>query len=249
MKKLFYILSLLFLTQAGFAQSVFDKGSALYKKGDFNGAVQAYESILNENKQSAEVYYNLGNAYYKLNKVAPAIFNYEKALLLNPGNKDIEVNLGYAQKMVIDDIKPVPQTGFSKVLFSITGNYHYNTWAWIAVSFSALCLVLFLGYYLAGTTLLKRIFFTAMFVSLLCIIFSILSAVFVKSQVESQHSAIVFAEVVSVKSEPLPTAHDAFVLHEGTKVNVLETVDNYKKIKLADDSVGWIEATAIREVK
>jgi len=231
------------------AQNPFDKGNALYRKGNYAGAAQEYESIIKSHKESAELYFNLGNTYYKLDKVAPAIFNYEKSLLLNPGNKDTEVNLGFAQKMVIDDIKAVPKVGFAKVLYGITGNYHYNTWGWIAVSFSALFLLLFLGYYLAGTTLLKRLFFTGMGIVLLGIVLSILSAVFVKAQENNRHPAIVFAEVTAVKAEPNDKAQDAFILHEGTKVNVLKTLDNWKKIQLADDRVGWIEQGAIREVK
>ncbi|TRW22729.1 tetratricopeptide repeat protein [Flavobacterium zepuense] len=246
MKNLAYIL--LFLTQLLAAQS-FDKGNALYRKADYNGASQEYEGILKQGKESAEVYFNLGNAYYKLDKVAPSIYNFEKALLLNPGYKDAEVNLTFANKMVIDDIKATPKVGFGKIVHNLTGSYHYDTWAWIAVSFSAFFLALFLGYYLAGTTLLKRIFFVGMFVVLLGIVLNIIAAVYVKSHDSRQNPAIVFAEVVSVKGEPNAKSQDAFILHEGTKVNVTETVDNWKKIVLADDSVGWIDAGAIKELK
>jgi len=246
MKNLAYIL--LFLTQLLAAQS-FDKGNALYRKGDYTAAAKEYEGILKQGEESAEVYFNLGNAYYKLDKVAPAIYNFEKALLLNPGYKDAEVNLAFANKMVIDDIKATPKVGFSKIVHNLTGSYHYDTWAWMAVSFSVFFLLLFIGYYLAGTTVLKRIFFVGMFVALLGIVLNIIAAVYVKSQDSRQNPAIVYAEVVSVKGEPNAKSQDAFILHEGTKVNVTETVDNWKKIVLADDSVGWIEANAIKELK
>jgi len=248
MKKLLYIVSLLVTMQAAFAQS-FDKGNELYRKGDYAGAAQQYEGVLKQKQESSDLYFNLGNAYYKQDKVAPAIFNYEKALQLNPGNKDIEVNLGYAQKMVIDDIKAAPKVGISKMLYGVTGNYHYDTWAWVAVSFSALFLVLFISYYLAGTTFLKRIFFSGMFIAIIGIILSILSAVFVRSQDASKHPAIVYAEVVAVKSEPSAKSRDAFILHEGTKVNIKETVGNWSKVVLADDSVGWVEKDAIRALR
>ncbi|WP_116790032.1 tetratricopeptide repeat protein [Flavobacterium psychrotrophum] len=246
MKNLAYIV--FFIAQIAFAQN-FEQGNALYKKGDYAGAAAQYEGILKQGKESAEVYFNLGNAYYKMDKTAPAIYNFEKSLLLDPGNKDAEVNLAFAQKMTIDDIKSTPRVGFSKMLYNATGAYHYNTWAWVAVSFAVFFLLLFLGYYLAGTTLLKRIFFVGMFVALFGIVVSVISAVYVKSQKEKENYAIVYPEVVTVKAEPRTAAQDAFVLHEGTKVNVLETVDNWKKIKLADDSVGWIPNEDIREIK
>lgn len=227
MKNITYIL--LFLTQVVLAQTGFEKGNELYRNGKYTEAAQAYESILKENKESAELYFNLGNAYYKSDKIAPAIYNYEKALLLSPNYNDAKVNLGFAQRMAIDDIKAAPKAGISKILYNWAGAYHYDTWAWVAVSGAVLCLMLFMGYYLGGSTLVKRIFFVGMCVSLLGIVLSIIFALFVKSEVEKDRPAIIFSEVVSVKSEPNNSAPDAFILHEGTKVNVTETLDNWKK--------------------
>ncbi|AXG73909.1 tetratricopeptide repeat protein [Flavobacterium arcticum] len=248
MKKLLYILTVLFFAQ-GWAQSALDEGNALYKDGKYNEAAKKYQTILDNGNQSAEVYFNLANAYYKMDAVAPAIYNYEKALLLKPNYKDAKINLDYAQKMVIDDIQAVPQVGFSKMVYNFTGAYHYDAWAWGAVVAAFLFLLFFLGYYFAGTTVVKRIFFVGMFVALLGIVVTILSATFVKSEEAKQRPAIVFNEVVSVKSEPRDAAQDAFILHEGTKVLVKETLGNWKKIELADDSEGWVEKDAIKELK
>ena len=66
MKKILYIL--LLSTQVFFAQNGFEKGNALYEKGKYAEAVDAYETVLKDNQQSSELYFNLGNAYYKLNK-------------------------------------------------------------------------------------------------------------------------------------------------------------------------------------
>ena len=249
MKNLAYILITLFFVQAALAQDAFTKANDLYRKQKFAEAAQEYEAILKGKQESAEVYFNLGNAYYKLGKIAPSVYNLEKALLLDPNYKDAQINLGYAKKMAIDDIKEVPKVGFTKMLYNLTGTYHYNTWAWIAVGFAFGFLAMFVGYYFAGTTLIKRIFFVGMFLSLLVIVLSVLSAIFVKSVTSKERPAIVFAEVVAVKAEPNQNAEDAFVLHEGTKVFITEQVENWKKIELADDSVGWIENNAIKEVK
>lgn len=247
MKNLVYIF--LFVTSAFFAQDGFEKGNELYRKDQFAEAVQAYEGVLKTGKESAELYFNLANAYYKLNKVAPAIYNYEKALLLHPNDKEILNNLAFAQKLQIDDIKQVPKVGFSKLVQDFTSSNHYNAWAWIAVGFSTLFLLLFIGYYFSQTTLLKRIFFVGMFLALLVIVLSVLSAIFEKSNYESDRPAIVFAEITSVKTEPKADAPDAFMLHEGTKVQILEKLDNWNKIELSDGTEGWINETAIKELK
>ena len=247
MKKLAYIV--LFFTQLMAAQSAFDKGNEQYREGKYEEAAQSYESILEGGEESAEVYFNLGNAYYKLNQTAPAIYNYEKALLLKPNDKDIKVNLGFAQKMVIDDIQATPKVGFSKLFYGLVGIYHYDTWAWIAVGFAFGVLLFFIGYYFAGSTLLKRMFFAGILLSLVVIVISVISATFVRTETSKMRPAIVFSEVASVKSEPLNNAPDAFILHEGTKVNVVEVLDNWKKVTLADESTGWIKDNDIKELK
>src|SRR5678816_4053372 len=132
MKKLFYLF--IIICQFSWAQNAFEMGNAQYLREHYQDAIQSYESIINSGKQSAEVYYNLGNCYYKMNKVAPAIYNYEKALLLSPNDKTIENNLHFAQKLQIDDIKEIPEVGFAKLIHDFTSTYHYDTWAWIAVS-------------------------------------------------------------------------------------------------------------------
>ena len=247
MKKLLYILIL--ISQISLAQTAFETGNQFYQKENYQAAINSYESILNSGKHSAEVYFNLGNCYYKLNKVAPAIYNFEKALLLNPNDKDIQTNLDFARKMTIDDIKVVPKVGFQKLIQDVTSKYHYDTWAWITVTLAFVFLLFFVGYYFSQTTLLKRVFFIGMFLFLLAIAVSVSSAIYEKNHYENEKPAIVFAETTAVKSEPKMASPDAFVLHEGTKVYVLESIANWKKIELTDETTGWIQADAIKELK
>lgn len=247
MKSSIYIL--LLITQVFFAQNGFEKGNALYQKGQYQAAIDAYQSVLNGKQESAEVYFNLANCYYKLNQVAPAIYNYEKALVLNPNDSEIQNNLKFAQKMTIDEIKEVPQVGFAKLLRDFTGIFHYDSWAIIAVGFSGLFLLFFIGYYFSQITLSKRIFFIGMFVLVLLILISILAAIFEKNHDLTERPAIVFAESAQVKGEPKAASSDVFVLHEGTKVYVLESLDNWRKVALTDGAEGWIESSNIREVK
>ena len=247
MKRLLYIL--IFISQISLAQTAFETGNQFYQKENYQAAINSYESILNSGKHSAEVYFNLGNCYYKLNKVAPAIYNFEKALLLNPNDKDIQTNLDFARKMTIDDIKVVPKVGFQKLIQDVTSKYHYDTWAWITVTLAFVFLLFFVGYYFSQTTLLKRVFFIGMFLFLLAIAVSVSSAIYEKNHYENEKPAIVFAETTAVKSEPKMASPDAFVLHEGTKVYVLESIANWKKIELTDETTGWIQADAIKELK
>jgi tetratricopeptide (TPR) repeat protein len=247
MKNLLYII--LLTSHVFFAQKGFENGNALYQKGKYQEAIKAYETELEANKQSAELYFNIGNCYYKLNKVAPSIYNYEKALLLNPDDTEIQNNLKFAQKLQIDDIKTVEKVGFNKVIQDFTNTFNYNTWGGITVGLSILFLLCFVGYYFSQITVSKRLFFVGMFSVLLLLLVSVAAAIFEKNQFNNDQPAIVFSEVASVKSEPKVGAADAFMLHEGTKVYIMETLDNWNKIQLTDGNEGWIENNAIKRLK
>ena len=81
------------------------------------------------------------------------------------------------------------------------------------------------------------------------LVISISAAIFEKSHFKNEIPAIVFAEMVEVKSEPQKLASNVVTLHEGTKVYVKETLKNWKKIQLTDGTDGWIETSTIKEVK
>lgn len=237
------------ISQTFFAQAGFKEGNDLYQSAKYDLAIKAYESVLNQNKESAELYFNLGNCYYRLHQPAPAIYNYEKALVLDPNNKGALNNIKFAQKQTIDEIKVIPKVGFAKLLRDFTGVYTFDRWACIAIGFAVLFLLFFIGYYFSQTVIIKRIFFLGMFVILLLVLMSVASAFFEKSYYDNERPAIVFAETADVKSEPQNAGSSVFVLHPGTKVYVEETLGNWKKIQLTDGTEGWIDRKAIKEVK
>lgn len=248
MKNILY--AFLLISQVFFAQNGFEKGNALYQKGQYQQAVEEYENVIKEDKlQSAELYFNLANSYYKLNKVAPSIYNYEKALVLKPHDEQTLNNLKFAKKLTIDEIKEVPKVGFAKLIQNFTGIFDYNTWAKIAVGIAFAFLLSFIGYYFSQLTLSKRIYFIGMFILLVALLLSVAAGMSEKSHFENDRPAIVFAEMSEVRSEPQKAGSAVFLLHEGAKVYVMETVGTWKRIELTDGTEGWIDASTIKEVK
>ncbi|RVU90691.1 tetratricopeptide repeat protein [Flavobacterium columnare] len=247
MKKILYIL--LFLSQFVWANNAFEKGNDLYQKGKYQEAIQAYENILAQGQESAELYFNLGNCYYKLNRVAPAVFNFEKALLLNPNDTEIQNNLTFAQKMAIDDIQEIPQVGFSKIIADFTSIFCYDTWAWITIFLAIFTLLSFVIYYYSYSTNLKRIFFTGIVCALFMVLLSLSAGFYEQNRYQKENPAIVFADIINVKSEPNATATNVFTLHAGTKVKIIETLDNFYKIQIADLKEGWLDRSTVKEIK
>jgi len=240
---------LLFVSQVALSQSaedLFKKANTQYKDGLYKEAIDTYHQIKKLNLVSSEVYYNLGNCHYKLNEVAPAIYNYEKALLIDPFNVDARNNLVFAKKLTIDNIKELPKSIFQKIDESYLKKLSYNEWAVVTIVFVFLGSSLFLLFYFSYTPSLKRLFFVTSMLSFLLFIFSLIVTVKEHAYNLSNVEAIIFAEEIAIKNAPTTNSDDIFTLHEGTKVMVLDAVDRWNKIKIADGKIGWIQTDQIK---
>ncbi|MFD1615986.1 tetratricopeptide repeat protein [Gelatiniphilus marinus] len=247
MKKAIYILAFLYSTLA-FPQNetLFEQANTLYNQGKYAEAIDKYTAILETGNHSTALYFNMANAHYKLNNIAPSIYFYEKALLLSPNDKEIKNNMAFAKNMTIDAIDIIPQSAISKLVKNATNIMGFDAWAKTSVAFALCFVTLFLIYYFAYSTLKKRLAFIGFITSLFLLCMS-LGFAFHKFNIDKNNKpAIVFAQESKVKSEPNSRSAESFRLHEGTKVQVLDTVNQWKKIKLADGKTGWISAKDIK---
>ena len=224
----------------------FEQANAAYNIGNYDSAKIIYEKILATDMESVPLYYNLGNAYYKMHEYPLAIYYYEKALKIDPSNEEVQTNLAIANHAIVDKIEPVPQSfivrGWRNARASLSG----NQWAWCSIVFFALLLVSLFLFLRSRKVGLRKLGFFAGLVFLLVFGLSVVFAAQLKVASEKQDQAILMTPTVTVKSSPSETSVDLFVLHEGTKVSILETADGWCKIKIANGSVGWLMEDSMR---
>ena len=247
MKKIYLILlmAIAFAANAQLIQTQeFAKANMYYNDSKYDTALIIYERILDEGYVSTPLLYNIGNTYFKLRNYPMAILNYEKALKLDPTNEEVKQNLMIANALITDKIEPMPEFFLKKWWKNIGNSLSANSWATLSIVFFA---VLLLSLFLYLTTrsygLKKTMFFTNILLVLLFIC-SIIFASQKKNYMQSQDEAIVITPTITVKSSPSLSGVDLFVLHEGTKVEILDKVDNWDKIKIADGSIGWMPAAS-----
>ncbi|MBM1104960.1 tetratricopeptide repeat protein [Aurantibacter crassamenti] len=245
------ILLLIFFELNAFAQNeaLFKKGNDAYNEGDFVTAADQYLAILEKGTHSAELYFNLGNAYYKLNQIAPSIYYYEKALVLKPNDSEIINNLAYAQNMTLDAIETLPTTGLKNLYKQFTEILNYDQWAKIAVLFMILFVLLYIAFYFFSYSTRKRIAFISSLIALVCSVLAVVFAYIEFDDFNKNNPAIVFVKESQVKTEPNDRSQQAFILHEGTKVNVIGSLDDWQEIKLSDGQTGWISSENIKLIK
>ena len=229
---------------SGFAQTKADADSA-YVNGNYQQAIAQYEALL-KNGASAELYYNLGNAYYRTENITRAVLNYERALLLSPGDRDIRFNLQLARSKTIDKIVPESEMFFITWYHALVNLMSVDGWARMAIISLALVIILFLLYLFSEPIWLRKIGFFGGFLLLLFFVLSNLFAYQQKQNLLYRKGAIVIAPSVTVKSTPAQNGTDLFILHEGTKVTIIDgAMSDWKEIRLADGKEGWIERKRI----
>ena len=222
-----------------------EKANKLYNEGLYDSSLVLYNSILDQNLQSAELYFNIGNAFFKNNNLPKAILYYEKALKLSPNDEDIKYNLSISNSMIVDKIENVPQLFYKQWWNYFYNRYSTNTWAIISIVIWILFLVS-LGVFLLSSSRSKKKF--VFYLSVLIFISALISFGLASQKYyinKENKEAIIFTPTITVKSSPTKNSVDLFVVHEGTKVKIIDRLDNWNKVKIKDGSIGWLPSNSM----
>ena len=235
--------------QAKNLDSLWTAGVQAYTDGKFADASTAWTSIEESGRKSAKLYYNLGNAWFKQGNYPKAILNYERALRLDPSYSDARYNLEFTGNFVQDKIEPVPEFILKSVARKVCYVMSSNVWAVIFLVLLAAALMMGLLFLLGSSVGKRRAGFYCGIVLLLLSAGALSFSAWQKSDSMKTDTAIVMSPVSSVKSSPSSgSSKDLFVIHEGTKVTILDEVGSWKNISLADGRQGWLPAADLEVI-
>jgi len=244
------ICCLVVFTQTGFAQEgtsgdptyIFYKGNALYEEGKYDEAIHAFESVLEQGLESGNLYYNIGNCYFKKGELGKTILNYERAQRLIPRDSDLKSNYKFALSRLQYDISEK-----SSWIKSVVNIFHFLSLNEITILLSSVFVLLVLFFIL-------RLFihglrkYTVPVAACLMFAIILLSIPLVERVTLLETEAVVIAENPEVRFEPLDSATTHFTLYEGMKITVLETKQEWARIRRADGKVGWIKNGEIEKI-
>jgi tetratricopeptide (TPR) repeat protein len=221
--------------------TLWNRANDSYSIGNYQEAAQLYEQILNENGESAEIYFNLGNACFKQNLLGAAHLNYERARRLDPTNPDILHNLDFVKAMQIDKIDEIQDVFITTWLDNVMNICSGNTWSIVFFTLIALSLLLLSFFIFSQTSKIRKLSFTGFCLFILLSITSFYLGYRQRNQTLNRSEAIIYSQEVVVKSTPNNSGSDLFIIHDGLKVRIIDKQGNYYRIILNDGkSQGWI---------
>lgn len=234
---------------------IIQKADSAYTADNYIEAATLYQQAIDSLGTSTDLYYNLGNALYRMGKPGQAIVAYERALRLDPTNTDARTNLDFVSSRLID--RPAERgTLIGNMLDTASLSLHSNAWAWIAFG----CFMVFLGaialYMFCPSVIWRK---TGFFGGFVVLIFAVISG-FLSARNAAMCQATDRA-VITVPSTILSTSpraprdrsEEAILLHEGTKMRILDSVstrtDSVKSVwldvEIDNQHRAWIDRNAV----
>ncbi len=251
MKSFILIFLLLFTGLESFSgeeQALIAKANKAYAAGGYTEAADTYKKVVAMGLESPELYYNLGNACFKLNDLSGAILWYERAKQLDPGNEDIDFNLKVANNKIADKIEPLPELFYKRWYKSLVLMFPVDRWAAISIVLFITALGAGVLYLVSRVLLLRKLGFWAGLAVMFLALLSLLFAWSGSSITRSAEEAIVFSPTITVKSSPDDKSTDLFVIHEGSKVLLIDRIGAWYEIRIANGSVGWLPVTSLEKI-
>lgn len=230
-------------------------GDSAYSADNFALAEKNYLRAIKESGTSSVLFYNLGNAYYRQGNLGKALVNYERALKLDPTNSDARDNLAFV-KSKITDRQIDDEPWMTSVWNSVVCLFKADTWAWISVVLFALFLAGIATYLFSSVVTIKKIsFFGGIIVFIICGV-SIVISFAAANRVENNSYAIILppsAQLSTTPREARTRSEEAFLLHEGTKVEIVDSVSTsadgkWYEVRIGANDRAWIKASEVERI-
>ena len=233
-----------FLSLIGFSKthldSLFITANEHYLTEKYAEAIDNYQTILDSNYYSFELYFNLANANYQFGKIPLSIYYYEKALQIKK-YKDALNNLALAQNR-ITLIETIPQLFYKRWWNNITHQLSLKIWSVlliIGIWLSSLLLILFIKNR-------KKWKFNGLLLSI--IITFLIGAQMYNANIQKNKVYGIILKEAKLFDFNINYQSSGKV-NRGNKVLILDESEDMFLIKLLDGKSGWAEKNRIKTLE
>lgn len=231
------------------------KADSAYSVDNFVEAEGLYLKALHKGGSSSELFYNIGNTYYRQGNLGKAIVYYERALKLDPTNSDARTNLEFVNSKITD--KQIDSGSYLDSIWEGTvGMFRADTWAIIALAFFALFLGLVAAYLFSSAIIVKKSSFFGGLIVFAVTVFAVIISFSAANRINDHSDAVILPPSAQLSTSPRVArnqSEQAFLLHEGTKVEIVDSISTPAEGKWYEVMVGhgeraWIKSTEVERI-
>ena len=233
-------------SQISAEESEFKLGNKAYNEANYKVAVDYYESSLNNGMISSELFANLGTAYLKEGEIGKCILNLEKSLLLSPENSNAKSNLILAEEKIQNPVTHIPDFILVTMWNSLISQFSVKAWLYIHGVLLLIFLLLLSGMWLdlnlLGIDKLRE--WTGSLALIILVIAFSLGALFLslerKNQIHGTNFGIIMNSESNLYNGPDDRSSEVTKLSEGSRIHILDRINNWYKVRMDDKDEGWI---------
>jgi tetratricopeptide (TPR) repeat protein len=222
-------------------ESVFAKANQEYAAGNYQGAIDGYESLVRAKRWNAALFYNLGNAWFRKGDPGRAILQYERALALDRHHPEAQANL----RLVRDEARALelPKTLADRYLDFATPRQYVWTAAialWIAI----------FAFVLWRLGSRRSVATVAVFASAVLVFAGAVFAYYtIEDGARGRAVAIVIGKNIEARLATADNAGAVLVLPAGSQVKILSKRGEWVYAALPNNRSGWIPAASAEPVR
>jgi tetratricopeptide (TPR) repeat protein len=224
------------------------EGNQAYTAGDNVTALTCYREALATGVHDPVLFYNLGNAYARQGELGRAILYYLRAQRLAPRDRDVQANLTWLRSLLHDqELAPGRLPLLLAPLFGLVRFFSLDEWslALLAVVW-LLCVLLGWSWYRGGASdNLRRLLLGGS--GLLVLLMATVALLWYEEEVQDQ--AVVVVPEVEVRSGPATTFPVVFRIHDGLTLTVRGQREDWLRIGLGGEWVGWVPTGSVENVR
>ena len=235
------------------ADALIQQADAAYSKDNFAQAEALYLAAMKLGGSSSALFYNIGNTYYRQGNLAKAIVCYERALRLDPTNAEAKANLDFVNGKITD--KQIDSGSYMDSVWQGTvGLFKADTWAVIALVLFAIFLGLVAVYLFSSAVTVKKAGFFGGLIVFIVTVCTVIISFAAANRINDHSQAIILPPSAQLSTSPREArnqSEEAFLLHEGTKVEIIDSIATPSEGKWYEVMVGrgdraWIKGAHLR---
>lgn len=212
---------------------------------DASSAIGAYQDLVGDGVDGAEVRYNLGTLYLEEAQTARAVFHLKTALLFDPLHSDARHNLQVAIAMRTDAVGDV-ETG--RGLSLDVARRVPRDLAALVTGLFALLLGLAIGLRSVSPRLHRSNAWTGVVMVIWAVMTTALVALVLQVAATATQEAVVMADETTARLGPSDDAKESFVAHAGLVGTAIEERDGFVRLRLKNGLEAWVNAYAVARV-
>lgn len=243
-------LAMLFcLTGIGFAAAGpvadhYNSGNRFFEQKNYAQALASYQAAVDAGGDDADLYLNLGNAAFRIGETGIAVWAYRQGLRISPRDGDLRFNLRYAQATLRDELPQPEQVWLVRVAEAIAGWFAPGEALGVA---AAAWLLLGVTAMLWGPWRRRRgwLLTVGIAAAVVLVFFGPLAGYRWHEQYGLERGVVTAAETVA-RTAPAEDAPEAFKIHAGLDLRIIEDRDRYTRIAIPTGLEGWIPKSDYR---